>query len=180
MHSSSAVRRDARCNLAATLFTSMSLMAIQPGERAQCLGLCPSGSLSLSNTASLSTSLPRSLPLSLALSNTASLSTSLPRSLPLSRSLQHGLSVSLALVQIDLPQQHNLLAVIPPFVVHALLVLTMECPLRACVHGERYNPRDNQSGFAGIPREMTGIAMLLRDKASYQTYMVRKGGGGGL
>ena len=37
-----------------------------------------------------------------------------------------------------------------------------------------YNRNDNVSGFAGVPRPMTGIAQLLRDRAGYRTHFFGK------
>ena len=39
--------------------------------------------------------------------------------------------------------------------------------------GLEYNPNDNVSGFAGIPRNMTGLATKLRE-AGYATHQVGK------
>ena len=36
-----------------------------------------------------------------------------------------------------------------------------------------WNPKDSVSGFAGIPRNMTGVAEIMRT-ASYSTHMVGK------
>lgn len=55
-------------------------------------------------------------------------------------------------------------------------LLTGRLPIHVCDHifnEENYNPEDPVSGFAGIPREMTGIASMLK-QAGYSTHQVGK------